>query len=99
MGIKTKFYQIDNFSPFAVAGLGFYAPKVRREIRGQLVESETKVAFGYHFGGGGDLKLNDKVTVGLYGSFHNPFDVKQELGPEVEGRYYKLLITAFYSFE
>jgi len=99
MGIKSKFYQIDNFSPFAVAGLGFYAPKVRRPIAGKLEESKTKLVFGYHLGGGGDLKLNDKVTVGLYGSFHNPFDVKQEQGPQVEGRYYKLLITAFYSFQ
>ncbi len=98
MGIKSKFYQIDNFSPFAVAGLGFYAPKVKRDIGGQLVESETKLAFGYHLGVGGDLKLNDIMTVGLYGSLHNPFDVKQETGPQVEGRYYKLLITAFYTF-
>ena len=98
MGFKTKFYQIDNFSPFAVAGLGFYAPKVKRLIGDRYVESETKLAFGYHIGAGGDLKLNDKMTVGLYGSFHNPFDVKQELGPQVEGRYYKLLITAFYTF-
>lgn len=99
MGIKSKFYQIDNFSPFAVAGLGFYAPKVRRNIDGQLLESKTKVVFGYNLGGGGDLKLNDKMSVGVYAAYHNPFDVKQEVGPEVEGRYYKLLITAFYSFQ
>lgn len=99
MGFKSKFYQIDNFSPFAVAGLGFYAPRVKRLIGNEFLESKTKLAFGYHLGGGGDLKLNDKMTVGLYASYHNPFDVKQELGPEVEGRYYKLLITAFYTFE
>ena len=99
MGFKSKFYQIDNFSPFAVAGLGFYAPKVRRQIGNDLVESKTKLVFGYHLGGGGDLKLNDKMTVGLYASYHNPFDVKQEVGPQVEGRYYKLLITAFYTFQ
>ncbi len=99
MGFKSKFYQIDNFSPFAVAGLGFYAPRVKRQIGDEYIESKTKLVFGYHVGGGGDLKLNDKMTVGLYASFHNPFDVKQEIGPQVEGRYYKLLITAFYTFE
>ncbi len=98
LGIKSKFYQIDAFSPYAVGGFGFYAPRVKREVNGQLRESETKVAFGYHLGIGGDLRLNDEVTVGLLGQYHNPFDVKQEIGPEVEGRYYKLLITAFYSF-
>ena len=98
LGIKSKFYQIDAFSPYAVGGFGFYAPRVNRRINGQLVESDTKVAFGYHLGIGGDLRLNEKVTVGLLGQYHNPFDVKQENAPEVEGRYYKLLITAFYSF-
>ncbi len=98
IGIKSKLYQIDAFSPYAVGGFGFYAPKVKREVNGVLRESETKVAFGYHLGVGGDLRLNEKVTVGLLANYHNPFDVKQEIGPEVEGRYYKLLITAFYSF-
>lgn len=98
IGIKSKFYQIDAFSPYAVGGFGFYAPKVKRNVDGQLVESETKVAFGYHIGAGGDLRLNEMVSVGLLAQYHNPFDVKQEVGPEVEGRYYKLLITALYSF-
>ncbi len=98
LGIKTKLYQIDAFSPFAMGGFGFYAPRVQRELNGQMVESDTKVVFGYHIGIGGDLRLNEKVTVGLLGQYHNPFDVKQDNAPEVEGRYYKLLITAFYSF-
>lgn len=99
LGIKSKLYQIDAFSPFAVGGFGFYAPRVKREVNGQLLESDIKVAFGYHLGVGGDLRLNENVTIGLLGQYHNPFDVKQEVGPEVEGRYYKLLITAFYSFQ
>jgi len=98
LGIKSKFYQIDAFSPYAVGGFGFYSPKVKRDVGGQLVESESKIVFGYHLGVGGDLRLNEKVSVGLLGQYHNPFDVKQEIGPEVEGRYYKLLITSFYSF-
>jgi hypothetical protein len=98
LGIKSKFYQIDSFSPFAVGGFGFYAPKVKRLVNNQLLESKTKVVFGYHVGIGGDLKLNEKVSIGLMAQYHNPFDVKQEVGPEVEGRYYKLLITALYTF-
>lgn len=98
LGIKSKFYQIDAFSPYALGGFGFYSPKVKRDVGGQIVESESKIVFGYHLGIGGDLRLNEKVSVGLLGQYHNPFDVKQEIGPEVEGRYYKLLITAFYSF-
>jgi len=98
MGIKSKFYQIDNFSPFAVAGLGFYAPKTKRLVGTQYLESKTILVFGYNLGLGGDLKLNDKITMGVYGVYHNPFDVKQEIGSSVVGRYYKLLITAFYTF-
>jgi len=98
MGIKSKFHQIDNFSPFAVAGLGFYAPKTKRLVGTQYLESKTNLVFGYNLGLGGDLKLNDKITMGVYGVYHNPFDVKQEIGPSVVGRYYKLLITAFYTF-
>lgn len=98
VGIKSKLYQIDAFSPFAVGGFGFYSPKVKRQLNGQLVESDSKVVFGYHIGVGGDLRLNEKVTVGLLGQYHNPFDVKQDNAPDVEGRYYKLLITTYYSF-
>jgi len=98
LGIKSKFYQIDSFSPFVVGGFGFYAPKVKRLVNNQLLESKTKVVFGYHLGIGGDLKLNEKVAIGLMAQYHNPFDVKQEIGPEVEGSYYKLLITALYTF-
>lgn len=97
-GIKAKLYNFDNFAPFAVAGLGFYAPKVKRILNNAFVESESKVVFGTHLGGGGELKLNDKFTAGLLAQYHNPFDMKQELGPEVEGSYFKLLITGFYHF-
>jgi opacity protein-like surface antigen len=98
LGIKAKLIQFDAFSPYGMGGFGFYSPKVKREINGVMVESESKVAFGYHFGVGGDLRLNDRMTVGVLAQYHNPFDVKQEQGAEVEGRYYKLLITTFYTF-
>ena len=32
------------------------------------------------------------------GSIHNPFDIKQENGPEVEGSYSKIMITSMYTF-
>lgn len=100
MGIKAKLFQFDAFSPYALGGFGFYSPKVRRRIgdNNTLVESESKVAFGYNLGVGGDLRLNEIMSVGLLAQYHNPFDIKQDVGSEVEGRYYKLLITTFYTF-
>ncbi len=98
MGIKGKFYHFDAFSPFAIGGLGFYSPRVKRSVEGQVMKSESEIVFGNHFGMGVDLKLNDKFTVGIIGQYHNPFDIQQELGPEVEGSYFKLLITTLYTF-
>ena len=98
LGIKAKVFQFDNFAPFGVAGLGFYEPKVKRRVDGQMVESESKLTFGWHFGGGADLQLNEHFKTGLMLHVHDPFDVKQENGPEVEGWYYKLLITGMYTF-
>ena len=98
VSIKAKLFQFDAFFPFALAGLGFYAPQTLREVNGALVESEEKVVFGTNFGVGSDLKLNDKFTVGVMAQFHNPFDVKQDVGEEVEGSYLKLLIATFYTF-
>lgn len=95
---KGKLYQFDSFAPFALAGLGFYAPKVRRILTNQIVESDTKIVFGVNIGAGVDLRLNQKFTIGMLAQYHNPFDVKQELGPEVEGSYTKLLITTMYTF-
>lgn len=98
LGFKGKAYQFDNFSPYALAGLGFYSPKVRRLVNGEYTDSKSKIVFGTHLGAGADLRLNKTITMGILGHYHNPFDVKQELGPEVEGSYFKLLITTLYSF-
>ena len=98
IGIKAKLFNFDAFAPFGVAGLGFYSPKTKRMVNNQLLESESKIVFGTHIGVGADLRLNSKFTIGLLRHYHNPFDVKQEVGPEVEGSYFKLLITGFYSF-
>lgn len=98
-GVKAKLYNFDAFSPYAVGGLGFYAPKLKRKNNeGKLENSETKITFGYHFGAGADLDLNSKVKVGAIFMLHNPFDVKQDEQAEVEGAYSKLLLTAYYKF-
>ena len=97
-GIRGKVFDFDAFTPYVVAGLGFYLPKVTRMVEGQIVESETKVTFGNHLGVGGELELNNNFSVGVLGHYHNPFDIKQDVGPEVQGSYYKLLFTTLYSF-
>lgn len=96
--IKGKFYQFDNFSPYALGGLGFYNPQVKREIDNVYRESESTWVFGYHFGAGVELKLNEKFSIGALLHFHNPFDVKLDSEADVEGSYQKLLITSFYTF-
>lgn len=98
IGIKARLYQFDSFSPYILGGFGFYNPKVKRYVKDDLVESKSKVIFGTHFGAGGELQLNNKFAVGILAHYHNPFDVKQELGPEIEGSYSKLLITGLYTF-
>ncbi len=90
VGMKAKLYQVDSFVPVALAGLGFYMPRT--------TTSEKKLVFGYHLGGGAELKLNNKFTLGLLLHYHDPFDVKKSPNPKVEGSYCKLLITTLYSF-
>ena len=96
VGIKGKLYQFDSFSPFLLGGLGLYAPKVRRRVNGAVVDSTSTPVFGTHFGVGGELLLNRRFSVGILGHYHNPFDRQEEFGPEIEGSYFKLLITTFY---
>tara|TARA_B100000925_G_scaffold144620_1_gene108301 strand:- start:12842 stop:13462 length:621 start_codon:yes stop_codon:yes gene_type:complete len=97
-GIKGKIMNFDAFTPFFVGGLGFYLPTVTRSVNNVITESDSKVTFGTHFGLGADLELNQNYTVGLIAHVHNPFDVEQELLPEIEGFYYKLLFTLLYKF-
>jgi hypothetical protein len=49
-------------------------------------------------GVGVELKLNSQASVGVIAHYHDPFDVRQEVGPELEGSYMKLLLTALYTF-
>ncbi|MCT4642874.1 MAG: porin family protein [Bacteriovoracaceae bacterium] len=96
MGIKSRVYEFDSFSPYLLGGLGFYAPTVVENGK----TSERKVTFGFNFGGGLDLRLNDMFSVGLMGQFHHPFKIKQdEAGvKDVSGSYFKLLMTLMYQF-
>ncbi|MBI2519335.1 MAG: outer membrane beta-barrel protein [Bdellovibrio sp.] len=96
--IKAKVFQFDAFSPFFGGGIGFYSPKVKRELNGSIKESKSKTVLGYNLGAGCELRLNRNMLVGVIGQLHNPFDVKQETDPAVEGSYYKLLIFALYTF-
>lgn len=96
--IKAKLFNFDNFSPFLTGGLGFYSPKLRRNLADEMKDSERKTTFGYNFGAGLDLDLNERVRVGLIALVHNPFDVVQDKQPDVEGAYSKLQLTAFYKF-
>lgn len=98
LAIKGKLYQFDAFAPYALGGFGFYKPSVTQLVNGVLRDSDDKLVFGMNFGGGVDLALNERVTVGALFHYHDPFDVKQETGSNIEGSYYKLLLTAMYTF-
>ncbi|OFZ23940.1 MAG: hypothetical protein A2202_00075 [Bdellovibrionales bacterium RIFOXYA1_FULL_36_14] len=96
--IKGKFFQFDSFAPFILGGLGFYMPKQKRIIDGQIRESESKLTIGTNIGLGTELKLNRHFKLWLIIHHHNPFDIKQEVGTEIEGRYTKLLMAGFFTF-
>jgi hypothetical protein len=97
-GIKARYFDFDNFSPFLLGGLGFYQPKAKRYINGALVNSETKTVLGVHFGGGAELNLNQSFSFGLQGIYHYPFRVKQETQSSLTGSYFKLMMVLFYNF-
>lgn len=96
--IKGRLVEFDNFSPFFLAGLGFYAPKAKREVDGSNKWTDQKVTFGVNFGGGADLRLNESYMVGIMGQMHCPFKVAQDSGSDLKGYYFKLLLTGMYLF-
>lgn len=96
--IKARLVEYDNFSPFVLGGLGFYAPRAKRFVTDSYQWSDRKLTFGANFGGGVDLRLNENYVVGVLGQLHWPFAVKQDDGPNVKGYYFKLLITGMYLF-
>ena len=98
VGIKARVFQFDSFAPFVHGGLGFYSPVLKRNVNNDLVRSGSQVTFGTHVGLGVELTLNPNFKMGLMGHYHNPFDIKQDNAPDVEGTYFKLLITFLYTF-
>lgn len=96
--IKGRFVEYDNFSPYFLGGLGFYAPKARRSTGDGYKWTDQKVTFGLNFGGGVDLRLNDQFVVGLLAQMHWPFTVQQDNQSDLKGYYMKLLITGMYLF-
>ena len=100
IGIKAKFFQFDSFAPFLMGGLGFYSPTVTRRLSGGSVDqTDARIVFGTHLAAGTELELTPSITIGLMGHLHNPFDIQQDQGPDIEGSYFKLLVTGLYSFQ
>lgn len=93
--IKGRVVEYDNFSPYVLGGLGFYAPRAKRDGTGW---TDQKITFGLNWGGGVDLRLNDRVVVGVLGQMHWPFKVQQDSESDLKGYYMKLLITGMYLF-
>ncbi|MGZ3807269.1 MAG: hypothetical protein ACXVCE_04225 [Bacteriovorax sp.] len=98
LAIKGKGFQFDAFSPFVLGGLGFYLPSVKRIQNGVPTDSRNQLVFGVNVGAGFDLRLNNEVTVGVIAHYHDPFDVRQDVGPKLEASYMKLLLVASYTF-
>ena len=98
LAIKAKVWQFDAFSPFFLGGLGFYLPQAHRMLNGVRTESRKELVFGMNLGGGFELSLNDEFSVGIIAHYHDPFDVKLENAPKLEGSYLKLLIMGMYTF-
>lgn len=98
MAIKAKVWQFDAFSPFFLGGFGFYLPQARRLENGVRKETREQLVFGMNLGGGVELTLNDEFSVGVIAHYHDPFDVRQENAPDLEGSYMKLLIMGMYTF-
>ncbi len=96
--IKGRLYNFDSFSPFIVGGFGIYRPVIKSYVDDELIKSDPKATFGTGIGFGADLILNNHVSIGILAQYHNPFDIRQEIGPKVEGSYTKLLITSNYTF-
>lgn len=92
---KGRMFEYDNFSPFFLAGLGFYAPQADRDGSGKTTR---KLSFGTNFGGGMDLRLNDNYVIGVMAQLHWPFRIQQDEGSDLKGYYMKLLLTGMYLF-
>ncbi len=90
----VKFYHYDNFTPYAILGLGFYS----NEVMDNNTDSDAKIVLGLTYGLGMDLRLNRNWKIDVIYQIHNPFGSDQDNGTEIDGSYSKLLLTLFYSF-
>jgi hypothetical protein len=95
MSIKGRSSEFDSFSPFLLAGLGFYMPQVKDS---DGITSEAKYTFGANAGAGIDLRLNKKFVTGIIAQYHFPFEIKQDDTENIRGSYVKLLLTTMYLF-
>lgn len=98
MNIKSKLFNFDQFSPYALGGLGFYYPSWETITGSGTVSSEGKFVFGFQVGLGAELDLNERYNIGILLMYFNPFKVKQDSQTDVSGSYSKLLITTMYAF-
>lgn len=101
LAIKGKGFQLDAFAPYVFGGFGFYYPSAKRYINStstEIAETRSQVVFGVNAGAGVELRLNSKVVVGAIMHYHDPFDVRQEVGPTLQASYLKLLLTVLYTF-
>ena len=96
--IKARAVEYDNFSPYILGGLGFYAPQAYRPYKDGYKWTQQKITFGLNFGGGVDLRLNDKFVVGVMGTLNWPFKASQDNQSDLKGYYFKLLLTGMYLF-
>jgi len=97
--IKGRLVEFDNLSPYLLGGVGFYAPRAYREKNtGGKKWTEDKITFGFNFGAGLDLRLNDQFVVGLMTQLHTPFTIAQEGQSDLKGYYAKFLLTGMYLF-
>jgi len=99
LAIKGKGFQYDAFSPYVLGGLGFYLPSARRLINNVPTDTRSQLVFGVNIGAGVELRLNNEFTVGVIAHYHDPFDLRQDIGGPLEASYMKLLILASYTFK
>jgi hypothetical protein len=98
LSIKGKGFQLDSFSPYVFGGLGFYLPEANRIVAGVPSETRSQLVFGVNAGAGVELRLNSQYLIGVLMHYHDPFDVRQDTGPKLEGSYLKLLLLVSYTF-
>ncbi len=96
--IKARLFDFDSFAPYVMGGLGFYRPRLRRQVGNDFLDSQSRIVLGANAGAGIDLKLNDRFHFGFLSILHVPFKVKQETQPSVRGYYLKLMMTGMFAF-